>query len=272
MNPCGAICDWGRRPYRTRARFRKGDPTETGIRWYICDHDAHPLPFPSAIVNSDWEDNDLERDYGFDPANIGEARGAPKSADFKNQPQGHTGAHQCGQPSWYVQGLPSSPPGVPVVYNADGLPVCCAPGKGLLWGRAPTAPRGGLLWYSAPSASVINGTDTCPGPDLTVGVLYQQQARLMGTPGTGIWFRAPAWVPGLVLDWFDLGGTNTVAGVAFWQAPTGDCSSILFLTFVAGASGSYSNPVFPGATLWAVVIPTTTGAGQPVPEFTIRYH
>lgn len=72
----------------------------------------------------------------------------PKVTDFKDQPQGHTGAHQCGQPSWYVDGLPTDPPGVPVVYNADGLPVCCAPGRGLLWGRPQLPGRGGLLWGS----------------------------------------------------------------------------------------------------------------------------
>lgn len=148
LNPCGAVCDFGRRPYRTRARFRANDPGETGIRWYIADHDAQPLPFPSAILNSDWEDNDLERDYGFDPAHLGEVRGAPRVADFGPAPQRATGAHQCGEPSWYVRGLPSAPTGLPVVYNGDGLPVCCARGRGMLWGRAPLAPRGGVAWGS----------------------------------------------------------------------------------------------------------------------------
>jgi hypothetical protein len=195
-------------------------------------------------------------------------RGADRRADFSPGPQRATGAHQCGEPAWYVHGVPADPSRRPVRYNLDGLPVCCAPGRGVLLGSVPLGARGGVLLGSA--GAEVHGADDCFGsPVLAPDTLYTQPPALMGPVGNGLWFDLGFALAGSpVLTVADLGGANAVAQV-LWRTGSSCFSAstvggAITPPFVVDTSG------WVGFRTWAVVIPATTGAGVMSPTFTIQ--
>lgn len=162
FNPCGRVVDFGRSSYRTRCRFFRDSEVEADIVWYPALPDAPVLGFPSAITSSEWDVQERDGTYPH-RTGVGEVPGAPRRRLRPTTKRAATGAHVCGTRSDHEFGASYNPSITPRLYRADGLPVCCAPGEGLLFGAAPGAgaqPAGGLLVstpYPAASGGLLLG-------------------------------------------------------------------------------------------------------------------
>jgi len=119
MNPCGAICDYGRRPYTTTARPFRNSQDTVQLVWYPAREDAPVLPFPSAF-------NSL--DYTADPIasyTVGEVYGTPRNYNGQKMKPEALGEHNCGDERDYAEGCVRDTSLPPVVYKSNGLPECC---------------------------------------------------------------------------------------------------------------------------------------------------
>lgn len=119
MNPCGHICDYGRRPYTTRARLFRGSDDEVALVWYKANQDNPVLPFRSAITMSEWATDQLNS------PKVGESADVAKVYNGQWSKPEATGARFCGTPADFRFGCPWLPFDPPVVYYPNGLPTCC---------------------------------------------------------------------------------------------------------------------------------------------------
>lgn len=198
---------------------------------------------------------------------MGEVRDAGKVGDWTPGPQGATGGHVCGNPDWFAAGVPVDPARPPVLYTADGLPTCCRPGLGLVWGEPANVGDGGLAWGDG--GAEVHGADDCFGsPVLTPDVVCTQPPAIMGPVGNGLWFNLGPGLPGSpLLTVTDLGGANAVAAVTLRFGP--DCFSASTWGTIVAPPFVWDTSGFGGFNLWAVVVPATTGAGVLSPTFSI---
>jgi len=122
MNPCGQVCDYARREYSTTARFFRSSNVETLIRWRRAADDAPPLGRPSAFMSIDWLDD------GYDESpetEVGEVYGTPRPWTPSAPLVGLDYLHVCGTDQDFAEGAQYDPERDPVLYDDQGLPVCC---------------------------------------------------------------------------------------------------------------------------------------------------
>lgn len=140
--------DWGRRPYTTKARFFRDDPTEADIVWYVAREDAPAITVPTPFVSSEWDRAEKELGFPYHDG-PGEVWNARRRFNGRRAPAAATGAHRCGTDDEWRNGALWNPARPPVLYNADGLPTCCVPGGGLFFGGGPRQFAGGLYFTNA---------------------------------------------------------------------------------------------------------------------------
>lgn len=122
FNPCGRVCDFARREYRTAARFFRSSNVEDEITWRRAADDAPALGFPSSIMSNDW----LDDGYDDSPATeVGEVYGAPRPYTPSPPLLGLNYLHVCGTEEDFARGAVYDPERVPVLYDDQGLPACC---------------------------------------------------------------------------------------------------------------------------------------------------
>jgi hypothetical protein len=119
MNPCGAVCDYARRPYTTKARLFRNSDQQVDLVWYPAREDAPVLPYDSSIVSLDYTADPLY-DYG-----IGEVYGATRNYNGKHIKTEATGDHTCGSSEDFDIGCVRDTSLPPVEYYSNDLPTCC---------------------------------------------------------------------------------------------------------------------------------------------------
>ena len=133
--------------YTTTARLLDGSGQEVTIRWYEVPDTAPTLGLPSKVMSLNWHARPWQ------VRGIGEVFGAPRPFSRWRPPGGAPAGHVCGDPQWYLTGVPVDPERPAVEYGPDGLPLCCQPqiAAVLLGGRAviPTQSPGVVLGGSA---------------------------------------------------------------------------------------------------------------------------
>ena len=130
-----------RRPYKTKARFFVGDPTEVTVRWYPCKADAPFLEFPTSINSLDWHATP------WLVSGVGEVPDRPRPFAAGRAIPRATGEHVCGTEEEFSLGEVLDPTKPPTMYADDGLPVCC--GEPL-----KPAVKGGGVGGGSPTATV----------------------------------------------------------------------------------------------------------------------
>jgi hypothetical protein len=135
LNPCGAVVDFIRRPYRVLARpFKDSDETAEMV-WYPALPDAPTLPFPTVFNSLEWQPFPLNK------TSAGEVPDVDRVFDAQGTKDGATGIHQCGSPESFLEGILYDPERF-VEYNDDGLPVCC---EGFIRGACGCGTGGALV-------------------------------------------------------------------------------------------------------------------------------
>lgn len=171
-NPCGRAVEIGRSSYRTKCRFFADSDAEADIVWYPAPPDAPALGFPSAITSSEWDVRERDGTYPY-RTGVGEVFDAPRRRLKPAEKPAATGHHVCGTREDFEQGAKYNPALPPRLYRPDGLPVCCAPGEGILFGAGvPAAVPAGLA-YTTPAVEVPAG--------LLLGAEPQPAGGLLGT-------------------------------------------------------------------------------------------
>ena len=216
MNPCGAICDFSRKPgWTTKCRFfhDRPDLVDT-IRWYPALPGAEVLPYDSCILASQWDRLPQGQEW------IGEVPGAPKPWYAAKEIPGALGLHVCGTALDFLQGCEYVDAN-PIQIVGSGLPVCCGPAIFGVAGAAAGAygvvgylppfdyPYGGFglggpvtdVWRGADAPTGGSGlggpvTEAGPGVDTPLGGLG------LGGPCTDAWLVGDTPAGGL-----GLGGT-----------------------------------------------------------------
>lgn len=269
LNPCGRLVDFARRPYTTACRFFRDSELQANIVWYPCLPDAPDLGIASPFLSRDWEVTEDAWGIPDDPG-PGEVGGAPRVFNRKQPIPAATGAHRCGTDEEWRKGALYNPDRPPVLYRPDGLPTCCAPGRGLLWFGARPAPRGGVLWFGPQINSVVGTVDCTAAPVLAPGVVYTQEEFPLPAPGTGLWYSLGAGEAGPhSCELVELPGPNSLDVVQLRFGPT--CLDSSAWTTASSPPWLFDTSDFDGFNLWIVFQPTTLGTGEPCPRFTITH-
>jgi len=121
FNPCGYICEYGRRPYTTACRFWEDSEDESEIIWYVAHPDAPVLPFASVFNSLDMDKEPWTR------TGPGEVYGAPRVYNGREAPPGVDGGHVCGFFYDFEYGGKFDESEPPVIYDDNGIPLCCNP-------------------------------------------------------------------------------------------------------------------------------------------------
>lgn len=161
MNPCGAVCALGRKPYTVMVRPFKDDPTEVKIQWYEALPGAPCLDVPSFLTPLDWFVQ--ERSLGvFQDLDIGEVADSPRPYRAFKANKCATGKHRCGTADEWANGATYDPSRV-IPRNGDGLPACCPcdPPAILIGGRSFFRPEKGLVMGKDGQASIILSSPGC---------------------------------------------------------------------------------------------------------------
>lgn len=143
-NPCGAVVDFGRSCYKTKARLFRDSDEETEIQWYFARDDAPTLPYETAVTSSYWDREEVYVGLPYREG-VGEVSPGPRIHTRAIEIPAARGTHICGTREDFEQGAVFDPDITPRVYRPDGLPTCCVPGMGLLLGGGPARTGGGLL-------------------------------------------------------------------------------------------------------------------------------
>lgn len=135
MNPCGALCDFMRRPYTVRCRPFRDSDLETDLVWYPALDTAPALPFPSAFTSLIWADEPWDHD------GPGEIYVDTIKNNWEKARPNALGTHQCGTREDYVLGCVYDPNPPFVEYLPGQIPLCCGnnflgSGGGVGGGRA----------------------------------------------------------------------------------------------------------------------------------------
>lgn len=155
---------------------------ESEIIWYPALPDAPVLPFPSIITSSEWDVEERRNGYPY-RTGPGEVWDAPRVRLRPQTKPAAAGKHVCGTREDFEQGAHYDPTLPPRLYRPDGLPTCCAPGRGVLLGPAPgPIPTGGLVW-TTPAMSPAGGLVwTTPGDPPPVGFCGTYTSDVSGYP------------------------------------------------------------------------------------------
>jgi hypothetical protein len=220
-------------------------------------------------VDSEWERNEIEQDYGWNPP-LGEVRDTRRFAPWVQRPQGAIGGHVCGDPAWFAQGVPVDPARPPVLYTADGLPVCCRPGRGLLLGGGVgTGPPGGLLLGGVPPNPIQGGGSCAVAGYCAFGTQYTQPVAPI-PPGNGnLWFASdPVGVTPRVVHLAAIPSGNPEMGATIYVGAS--CGTMLN---IGGMAPTASFNVIGWPAGWFIVVevlPADPTVGVDGPSFTIR--
>lgn len=123
MDPCGAVCDYIRRPYTTDCHFFRDSDQAVKIMWYPAKPDAPVLDTPSVIASLDsWVQ---ERPLGiYTGYKVGEVPGATRTFNSAQVKPQANGQHRCGTEDEWANGAVFAD-ATPRPRRADGLPTCC---------------------------------------------------------------------------------------------------------------------------------------------------
>lgn len=175
-------CDFIRRPYRTRVRPFSDHNTSVIIRWFPCAPGHRTLPFPSAITSLDW-DSDPEAATG-----VGEVYGAPRNFVNSKPVAGSGTGRFCGTASMFMRGTTFDFDKPPVIYDANGLPVCC---------RGPLGADGGIVTGGGCTVEVViyatgnGGLLTGGSADVYVTSTQVGYGGIVTDGGCVVWTTAP---------------------------------------------------------------------------------
>ena len=286
-NPCGRAVEIGRGSYRTKCRFFADSDAEADIVWYPALPDAPALGFPSAITSSEWDVRERDGTYPY-RTGVGEVFDAPRRRLKPAEKPAATGHHVCGTREDFEQGAKYNPALPPRLYRADGLPVCCAPGEGILFGAGVPAAAPAGLAYTTPAVEVpaglllggveepepptVDGGASCPVAGLlTPGVEYLSPEEVWPIPWTGYrWFRSSDTVSGLVrIRVASTNPANPSNGGVYLRGA--DCGSLVSMGSWVGDTFDLTVSVATAGHLYVVV--SAPGSAEPPatgPGFTIR--
>ena len=106
--------------YATQMRFFPDRPDVlTPVEWFWADADAPWLPFPNTFTSRNWA-NKLE------PWPVlGEVQGAPRPWRSGKTRRFELNRSPCGEPGWFVDGVPFAARAVAGSMHFDGSLVCC---------------------------------------------------------------------------------------------------------------------------------------------------
>jgi hypothetical protein len=155
-----------------RCYFGKGDDTLGEITWYVAPDGAEWFTAPTVFRS-------LETWDGLPP--IAERPGVIpyERGEWSNGRTipGYTGKdHSCGEPSWYLEGLPSPPPPNPS-RNPAGVPQCCLEDH---FGAAAWGINTGLNWTTFVSQLFVEQAEFYLSTSNSPFLFWQKQT----TPGT----------------------------------------------------------------------------------------
>ena len=166
------MVDYGRAPYKTRARLYPDSDQEFDVVWYIARDDAPLYRGPRALNNLEWE-RDRE---DWLQTSVGEIFGTrTETTDWKSKPLA-LGDHQCGTPADFAgDGVFNDQPPF-VTYRNDGLPTCCG-WKFLADGGAAGSGQGFWSWNAQHWAGTC-----CDAPLSVAGTTYVGTLVTTGLP------------------------------------------------------------------------------------------
>jgi len=243
FNPCGAVCDFGRRPYTTRARLFRDSPTEVDLVWYPAKPDAPVLPFTSSVLSLDWTD-----DPWLDTP-LGEVPGAPRVYNRQTVKPLAGGNHQCGTPDDFEWGAHYDPLRPPILYRPDGLPWCCGNALVGIGGGA----GGGLGTVTVTGVLVGSGGGAGGG----LGTVYYSPLLVGSGGGAGGGLGTVYYSPLLVGSGGGAGGgLGTVSYTPPPPIPGHDCSNAGGVVF--GDDYLFAIPASPAQHWFS--FPVTTGS------------
>lgn len=114
--------DVTRRTYRRKMRLFEGSDDTVTVRWYFTRPGARPLPYGVATNMDIW------RFLPWEQRPIGEDIEDPPKFEWLDAPPTALGQRPCvPDPSWFVNGQPSSWSGPPLARDPFGIPLCCNP-------------------------------------------------------------------------------------------------------------------------------------------------
>lgn len=182
FNPCGAICDYIDAPYTTKFRPFSDSDLEVDIVWYPARADAPVLPYPSVIQS---RTNFPDESWAIETP--GEVYDAPRIRNGERVKIGARGTHVCGSAADFAGLAKYNADLPPVLYDADGLPLCCG---------AAQPGRGGAVAGGASSAEYIPPGDVPPGTscadagvvELDTDYTWNADGRVLAT---WVWDTAP---------------------------------------------------------------------------------
>lgn len=165
LHPCGQVCGYIRRGYRTRAILVPGAPP-VWIRWFFADPGAKLAPQPNWVLPKIWDDHKVIGEVSF-----GDLPTRRPPWDDGSNPLALTGRTFCGSlQAWHRAGEPGFAATV-MVTDKNGLLPCChtanmpgvgglgvggtgypaGPYAGILRARATSSPNQAPAWRGAKS-------------------------------------------------------------------------------------------------------------------------
>lgn len=262
LNPCGAICDFLRRPYSVRCRPYRNSDREVTLKWYFANPDAVVLPFPTVFNSLLWAGNPWEL------SGPGEVYNAFRNSTTQRPAPGVSGQHQCGSAEDFAEGTVYDPALPPIVYNATGLPVCCNPP---VIGQGGGAGGGiGTVGYTPPITGFGGGAGGGIGDVTYTPPIVGMGGGVGGGIGT-VTYYPPGPTPGTdcvtappVPLGAPLAGTVT-SGTTLWYAFTVTASTVY--TATTTGFGGFTGAVLTGlqGTCPGPIIPvpiSSTGGGN----------
>lgn len=227
FNPCGALCEFMRRPYSTTARMFRNSDEEVDFVWYPALPSAPPLPFPSIFLDPVWQDDYYSLDDG--PGLILEDN---IRANWQKPKPLATGTHHCGTEQDFLEGGIYDPDLPPVPYRDNWLPLCC-PGEERA-GSGGAAMGGHVDYVYVPPVPPWTPGNTCATAAVAdLDTVYTFQSASGGAQ----WINVPDAV-GLAAYWLlvQVDNPDFVFQVNLWVGTS--CSNITF------QSGMQTNVIF----------------------------
>jgi hypothetical protein len=119
INPCGRVVDVLRSCYSTTMQFAADGSLPAKVQWYFTRPGAELMPFGSAFVSSNWDDD------GSADVQLGENR-YRSTKPWRNgaTPRRAFGQHFCGEEPQWQQGFLAG--FFPLAeFDGQGVPKCC---------------------------------------------------------------------------------------------------------------------------------------------------
>jgi len=227
FDPCGHVCDIGRRPYTTTGWMYPDQPRDqpTTIIWFEAAPTARPLRRANAIMSSEWN---AGRWDSLDEVDVGEDPNAPRAYNSRWRVLTALSDHVCGTPQEFEGNGTFDPDAVPPLRRPDGLPACCGwiqAGSGCACGTGTAT-----VTYTPPTPPP--GASCALAPELSLDVEYtwtintgeEQWWKWPLTPGTGPYRLVSDNIsPFGGFDASFFGGSNNCGAPSSSNQVTADC-------------------------------------------------